>query len=73
MTASNVVPWYENYEEVLAFARILADADILDTVAETIYYFEKPNKWSTDHAAWNEFGRPEDGDEDWDLFLDRIA
>lgn len=47
---------------VTDFAHVLADAAKLTTVEETIYYFEKPWKWTEDYKKWRRAGSPELGD-----------
>jgi hypothetical protein len=42
--------WYENFANVLQLAHWLADEGRLETVAETLYYFSKPWKWSDEWA-----------------------
>ena len=59
--------WFHDQEQVLAFARVLHDSgafDVGDVVDEgapvrnVLYYFEKPWKWTAEHAHWCALGRP---------------
>lgn len=59
MTAAEHTPgWFESYDEVVLFARVLVatfdwDADNL------LSYLEKPWKWTPEHADWCAEGRKE--------------
>lgn len=48
--------WFENQDEVFAFAHRMVDAEAWDA-KELLYYFEKPWKWDVEHAAWVAGGR----------------
>ena len=52
--------WSENYDEVLAYADFMVSTGRLITAANALYYFQKPWKWTDQHAAWVSQGRPED-------------
>ena len=56
--------WWQDHDERLSFARTLAESHLLTTVADTLYYFEKPWKWTTEHERWVQAGRPETVPED---------
>ncbi len=55
--------WAEDSAEVLAFARVLHDANYfatdVDPVSLVLDYFEKPWKWSVERARWIKHGRPD--------------
>jgi hypothetical protein len=63
MDDKNVERWYDDREEVLTFARRLADAGAFsaptneETLDNVFYYFEKPWKWNEEHTIWKEYGR----------------
>lgn len=61
----NSKEWCTNHEEVLAFARVLAESYVFHTIGQrdaiqnVIYYFEKPYKWTEEYEAWTKAGKPE--------------
>jgi hypothetical protein len=60
--------WYADPDQVLAFGRVLADADLLeaDTAAAAFDYIDKPFKWDPEHAIWDVSGRPtSDPEQNW--------
>jgi len=76
--------WMNDRDEVLAFARFLVavctfvgrdgDPDA-DSVQDLLYYFEKPWKWTIEHALWTSRGRPAGEDLDpeaWQKDVDTI-
>lgn len=70
--------WYADHDEVVTFARALVDANVITTVDESLYYFEKPWKWTAEHDAWAQCGKPLDGlhgreeRSHWHGFLDAL-
>lgn len=56
--------WYEDRAELVAFARAMAEGDDEWTAARVLYLFEKPWKWSDEHAAWVAAGRPNTFDQE---------
>lgn len=55
-----VIPsWYDEHAELVRFAAILNEVGLfLDETAIMLEYFEKPWKWSNEHARWVMLGRP---------------
>ena len=51
--------WCEDHGELVAFARALAESGELDGARGAISYFEKPWKWTDEHARWVAAGRPD--------------
>lgn len=51
--------WFANHAEVCALARVLARSSMLATTALAIDFFEKPWKWTDEHASWVAAGRPD--------------
>ena len=49
--------WFLTYS--VEFAKILADAAKLTTVEDTIYFFEKPWKWTPEYQKWRRAGSPD--------------
>lgn len=43
--------WYEDHNELVAFARHMVDEEGWDT-KRLLEYLEKPWKWSDEHEAW---------------------
>jgi hypothetical protein len=80
-TQSTTTPWYGNHDDVVSFARVLVDAEWLDTSGEVIDYFERPWKWSPEYGVWIQAGRPTAAEGGvgvgvWDAFvrlLDQLA
>jgi len=68
-TTSEVHPWHGANSKIAAFARILYAADWLNSIPETIDYFEMPYKWDKEYGLWVGQGQPDaDSDERWDTF-----
>lgn len=57
--------WFEDHDEVLAFARVLVEADGFTSQADLLYFFEKPWKWTADRDAWILAGEPDTFDPEW--------
>jgi len=54
--------WFDDHDEVLAFARVMVEGDTFPTQTDLLYYFEKPWKWSDDRDAWILAGEPDSFD-----------
>lgn len=44
--------WYDDRDEVLAFARTLVDRGEITDLDALLYFFEKPWKWTPEHEAY---------------------
>ncbi len=64
MSAAVSQSWIDDRHEVLSLGHALArggafDAECLeDTFENLFHYLHKPWKWSEEHTAWNDAGRP---------------
>lgn len=52
MTKPHTDDWWQDRDETLAFAHVLADTFTRWSAKDAIYYFEKPWKWTPEHANW---------------------
>lgn len=59
MTTEAKGKWFEDQAVVIAFARILVDSQGTLTADDVIRYFEKPWKWTDEHARWVAMGSPD--------------
>lgn len=57
--------WFDDHDEVLAFARALDEGDGFTSTGDVLYYFEKPWKWTEDRDAWINQGEPDAFDPEW--------
>jgi hypothetical protein len=49
-------PWWEDHDQVVAFARVLVEAGYLGSFQfAVIDYFKTPSRWSRQHAEWSAF------------------
>ncbi len=69
--------WTRDVSVLHFFARALADAGVLTTRDETLYFLSAPSQWEREFAAWDAAGRPQyvtvgRHAEDWHRFLDGI-
>lgn len=60
--------WTVDHDAVMSFARFLVGYGTLATPHDVLSFFEKPYKWSPEHARWVSAGRPEDEAAPDDLF-----
>jgi hypothetical protein len=51
-------PWTTQPDQVLAFGRVLAAADVIDAAGDAFYYVEKPYKWDDLYDKLERLGRP---------------
>ena len=51
--------WYDDHGNVCLFAHVLVASALLEEAEDTIYYFEKPWKWTPERDRWLLAGRPE--------------
>ena len=54
--------WYRDQEEVVAFARDMIAAGVLQGSSGVLEYFEKPYGWGREHDWWEENNRTDDRD-----------
>ena len=54
--------WYRDQEEVVAFARDMIAAGVLEGSSGVLEYFEKPFGWQREHDWWENNGRTDDPD-----------
>lgn len=54
--------WCEDSSEVLAFARVMVEADTFPSQFELLSYFEKPWNWTEERDAWILAGEPDSFD-----------
>ena len=55
--------WYRDQEEVVAFARDMIAAGVLQGSTGVLEYFEKPYAWTREWEWWMSHGRTDDPDE----------
>lgn len=60
--------WTADHDAVMGFARFLVGYGTLATPYDVLSFFEKPYKWSPEHARWVRAGRPEEEAAPDDLF-----
>jgi hypothetical protein len=63
MATESKAKWFEDSAEVIAFARILVDAEGTWSAVDVLRYLEKPWKWTVEHDRWIAMGRPFDIEE----------
>jgi hypothetical protein len=51
--------WYHDPDELVAFARVLYEGDVLDTAGEMLAFFDKPAKWAEARDEWVLAGEPD--------------
>jgi len=56
--------WFDDHDEVMAFARVMVEGDAFPEQTDLLYYFEKPWKWTKERDEWIEDGEPDAWDPD---------
>ena len=60
MPITRSTEWTDDHYEIVEFAEMLVDADLLESAKDVIYFLDKPWKWNNEHEAWVRHGRPAD-------------
>ena len=50
--------WYEDRGELVGFGRVYNELGGFGDLDDVFYFFEKPYKWTDEHARWVALGRP---------------
>jgi hypothetical protein len=72
MAKTEETKWYNDYDTVVGFAKILESAGEIEDAKEAILYFEKPWKYDPEYEAWIELEKPGKKDGNWDEFIDKL-
>lgn len=64
--------WYNNYKQIVAFAKTLYRANVIKTQDEIFGYFDRPSDYDSAYELWVELGSPEPRDKEWREFVDGI-
>ena len=59
-------------ERLRAAAKMLLDAERLETTEDLLDFLEKPWKWSAEITVWQDCGRPTLNEPTWPLFTHRL-
>lgn len=51
--------WYDDPDEVMAFARVMVEGDAFATPLDLLGYFVEPWKWTEDRDDWILAGEPD--------------
>lgn len=64
--------WYNRYQSIVAFAKILYKANVIKTQDEIFDYFDKPSVYDPAFQLWEELGSPQPKDKEWKEFVDGV-
>lgn len=65
--------WFNDIETLRNFGTILTTAGILDDSDAFANYLSAPFEYNAAYNAWLASNSPEEGDENWDTFVDAIT
>ena len=65
--------WTFDHSQIVSFAEILFEADVLDTARLALDFMAKPWKYQPEHDVWHKLGEPlpHDGLR-WDTFIAKL-
>lgn len=64
--------WYDNHNEVVAFAISLEHADKFKSQVQVISYFQKPWSHNNEHKIWKTLGKPKLPESNFSKFADAL-
>jgi len=65
--------WYNDSQLVRSFQTALMQADILQDTEDVSAFNSKPQRYDDEFNTWAAAGYPEEGDGNWDEFVDNIT
>jgi hypothetical protein len=65
--------WYHDSSLLRSFGTALINAEVLEDLEDVLAFFQHPQRYNQFYMEWENAGFPNEGDDNWDEFVDSIS